>query len=190
MIGWLAGHVLHHQANGAVVLDVQGVGYEVQVATVEEFRSGDPLELFIYTVVRADAILLYGFVEYADREFFEMLLVTPGVGPATALAALRMASRSELAAAIETGDAKRIAQIPGIGPKTASRIVLELKGKVSSTGAVEAAIRPALHSSAIEDALRALGYSVAEIREALDGVELPDNESDALREALAHLRRA
>jgi Holliday junction DNA helicase RuvA len=189
MIGWLAGHVLHRHANGAVVLDVQGVGYEVHVATVDEFRPGEPLELFIYTVVRADAIVLFGFVQYEDREFFEMLLVTPGVGPATALAALRMASRNELAAAIEAGDAKRIAQIPGIGPKTASRIVLELKGKVSSTGVVETSNRPALYSGAIEDALRALGYNIAEIRQALDGVELPDNESEALREALAHLRR-
>jgi Holliday junction DNA helicase RuvA len=173
-----------------VVLNVLGVGYEVHVATAEELRPGESLELFVYTVVRADAILLYGFLDYADREFFEMLLVTPGVGPATALAALRMASRNELARAIETGDAKRIAQIPGIGPKTASRIVLELKGKVSSTGDLEASSRPVARSSAIEDALRALGYSVVEIRQALDGVELSDNESDALREALAHLRRA
>ena len=83
MIGWLGGHVLHRHPNGAVVLDVGGVGYEVHVATADEFLTGEPLELFIYTVVRADAILLFGFKTYADREFFELLLVTPGVGPST-----------------------------------------------------------------------------------------------------------
>jgi Holliday junction DNA helicase RuvA len=102
MIGWLDGHVLHHHANGAVVLDVGGVGYEVHVATADEFLTGEPLELFIYTVVRADAILLFGFKTYADREFFELLLVTPGVGPSTALAALRTMPTNELASAIET----------------------------------------------------------------------------------------
>lgn len=189
MIGWLAGQVLHRHSNGAVVLDVNGVGYEVHVATAEEFAKGESLDLFVYTVVRADAILLYGFLDYADREFFELLLVTPGVGPSTALAALRMASRNELAAAIESGDAKRIAQIPGIGPKTASRIVLELKGKVAAIDGFEPSRMPVARSSAIEDALRALGYNVAEIRQALSGVELPESEPDALREALQLLRR-
>jgi Holliday junction DNA helicase RuvA len=185
MIGWLGGHVLHHHANGAVVLDVAGVGYEVHVATCDEFRSGEPLELFVYTVVRADAILLYGFKTYADRE----LLVTPGVGPSTALAALRTMPTNELAGAIERGDAKRVGQIPGIGPKTASRIVLELKGKVGEVGDYAPSKSTPLRSSAIEDALRALGYNVAEIRQALGDVTLPDDESEALREALHLLRR-
>ena len=188
MIGWLDGHVLHHHANGAVVLDVGGVGYEVHVATADEFLTGEPLELFIYTVVRADAILLFGFKTYADREFFELLLVTPGVGPSTALAALRTMPTNELASAIEHGDAKRVGQIPGIGPKTASRIVLELKGKLGVVGEYTPAKSTPLRSSAIEDALRALGYSIPEIRQALGDVTLPDDESEALREALHLLR--
>lgn len=189
MIGWLGGHVLHQHANGAVVLDVGGVGYEVHVATSEDFHNGEPLELFVYTVVRADAILLYGFKSYADREFFELLLVTPGVGPSTALAALRTMPTNELASAIESGDAKRVGQIPGIGPKTASRIVLELKGKVGVVGEYTSSNSSPLRSSVIEDALRALGYNVPEIRQALGDVALPDDESEALREALHLLRR-
>jgi Holliday junction DNA helicase RuvA len=189
MIGWLQGQVLHHHRNGAVVIDVHGVGYEVHVATLDRYSVGDLVAVFIYTVVRADAILLYGFGTYEDREFFEMLLVTPGVGPSTALAALRTMTTGELASAIENDDAKRVATIPGIGPKTASRIVLELKGRVTVPGSYVALTGSTNASDAIEDALRGLGYSTQEVRVALQGVTLSDNESDALRHALALLRR-
>jgi Holliday junction DNA helicase RuvA len=189
MIGWLGGRVLHYHDNGALVLDVSGVGYEVHVATSDQFDVGQDLELFIYTVVRADAILLYGFKSYVDRELFEMLLVTPGVGPSTALAALRTMPTNELAAAIDSGDVKRVGLIPGVGPKTASRIVLELKGKVSPEDGYEQVASKPLRSGAIEDALRALGYSVPEIRQALSDVILPEDESAALRESLQLLRR-
>ena len=133
--------------------------------------------------------MLFGFETYEDREFFELLLVTPGVGPSTALGALRTMSVNELALAIESDDAKRLAQIPGIGAKTASRIVLELKGKVVASGAVVESLRGPLRSGAIEDALRGLGYSAQEIRSALGDVELPEDEPIALREALHLLRR-
>lgn len=188
MIGWLSGSVVHHYPNGAVVVDVNGVGYEVHVASSQVYRVGESVEFFIYTVVRADAILLYGFGSFADREFFEQLLVTPGVGPSTALAALRTMTVNDLALAIESGDVKRVTSIPGIGSKTASRIVLELKGKLVVVGTYEAA--PETHySSAIDDALRALGYTSQEVRQALEGVELPTDESEALRGALQLLRR-
>jgi Holliday junction DNA helicase RuvA len=133
--------------------------------------------------------VLYGFKSYADREFFELLLVTPGVGPSTALAALRAMPIEELASAIEHGDAKRVGQVPGIGPKTASRIVLELKGKLGVVGEYQPSSSTPLRSSDIEDALRALGYNVPEIRQALSDVMLPEDESEALREALHLLRR-
>ena len=100
MIGWLNGRVVHQHLNGAIVLDVNGVGYELSVSSSASYRVGEEVELFVYTVVRADAIQLYGFDSYADREFFELLLITPGVGPSTALAALRTMSIAELAAAI------------------------------------------------------------------------------------------
>jgi Holliday junction DNA helicase RuvA len=189
MIGWLHGQVLHHHHDGAIVLDVHGVGYEVHVASLDDFRIGDVVDLFVFTVVRGDAILLYGFVTYEDREFFEMLLVTPGVGPSTALAALRTMSIGELATAIENDDAKRVATIPGIGPKTASRIVLELKGRVMVPGTYVALSSWAPENDAIEDALRGLGYSTQEVRSALAGFTLPDDESAALRQALQLLRR-
>lgn len=189
MIGWLSGSIVHNFPNGAVALDVNGVGYEVHVASADSFRVGEPVEFFVYTVVRADAIVLYGFSSFAEREFFEMLLITPGVGPSTALAALRTMTTSELAAAIDNGDVKRVAKIPGIGPKTASRIVLELKGKLNSTGSYETPVDAATYSGAIDDALRGLGYTNQEIRQALETVVLPEDEGSALRVALQLLRR-
>ena len=187
MIGWLHGQVLHHHKDGAVVLDVHDVGYEVSVASQEDYRVGDVVDLYIFTAVRDDAIVLYGFPNYLDREFFELLLVTPGVGPSTALAALRTMSTGDLATAIECDDAKTIATIPGIGPKTASRIVLELKGKVVVPNSYEATHSP--QNDAIEDALRGLGYSTQEVRQALSGTTLSVDEGVALRQALQLLRR-
>jgi Holliday junction DNA helicase RuvA len=189
VIGWLSGRVVHQHLTGAIVLDVNGVGYELSVSSSTSYRVGEEVSLFVYTVVRADAIQLYGFSSYADREFFELLLITPGVGPSTALAALRTMSIAELAGAIEGGDVKRVATIPGIGAKTASRIVLELKGKlVVSDAGVEA--NQVSVSGEIDEALRGLGYSSQEIRQALDGVSLPDDEAEALRAALSRLRRS
>lgn len=189
MIAWLAGQVLDHHGADGVVLDVRGVGYEVHVASPGDLVVGDDVQLFVHTIVREDALVLYGFVEAGERDFFELLIATPGVGPQTALGALRTMSTTDLARAIEEGDAKRVAQIPGIGPKTASRIVLELKGKVSVQGTGDVVATVPLRSRVIEDALRGLGYGALEIRSALADVELPDDESAALREALHFLRR-
>lgn len=189
MIGWLSGRVLHELQNGALLIDVQGVGYEVHVASSEPAILDERSEYFIFTVVREDAIQLFGFRTLEDREFFELLLATPGVGPSTALGALRTMSVQELAHAVESDDAKKIATISGIGPKTASRIVLELKGKVVVEGAYEAREVGEHLDAAIEDALRALGYTSHEIRDALREVTLPADESAALRTALQLLRR-
>lgn len=187
MIGWLEGRVLHHHRDGSMVLNVAGVGYEVHVAALEQLRPGESVELFIHTAVREDAIVLYGFSSIEDREFFELLLATPGVGPSTALAALRTMGTEELAGAIEADDVKKLSSISGIGPKTAARIALELKGKVTTNSR---GFERVVTNAGVEDALRALGYSTGEVRQALAGVTLSDDESSALREALHLLRRA
>lgn len=190
MIGWLSGRVVHQLRNGALIVDVQGVGYEVHVASSEPPSFDELVEFFIFTVVREDAIQLFGFRTIEDREFFELLLVTPGVGPSTALGALRTMSIDELAFAIESDDIKKVSTISGIGPKTASRIVLELKGKVTVVSTYEPPSPTEHADAAIEDALRALGYTSHEVREALRDVVLPSNESDALRTALQLLRHS
>ena len=191
MIGFLRGSVLFDRSlsGGALLLDVNGVGYEITVASDQVFSAGTALELFIHTIVRPDALLLYGFVTLDDREFFETLLGTPGVGPATALAAVRTIGAEALAAAIDAGDVKTVSKIPGVGPKTASRIVLELKGKLVLQPASEKATTPSAPND-IEDALRSWGYTAPEIRDALRDVTLPDDEAEALRLALTLLRRS
>lgn len=188
MIGYLRGSVRAVLASTAVLLDVRGVGYEVHLATSDVVQVDQELELFIHTAVRADAIVLYGFSTLEEREVFELLLATPGVGPSTALAALRTLSLAKLVAAIETQDVKAIATIPGVGQKTASRIVLELKGRlvlVEETSGSTSEV-----NAVIEDALRALGYTANEVRDALRDATLSSDESTALREALGLLRRA
>ena len=184
MIGSLHGRIGALLNNGAVVVDVAGVGYEVHLAASEPPQLNEVVDLAIYTAVRGDAIVLYGFASYDERAFFAMLLATPGVGPTTALTALRTMSMGELTAAIDAGDHRRVATIPGIGAKTASRIVLELHGKVTLDD--DALDAPPAVPSAIDEALRRLGYAAPEIR-SLAGVELPAEEGDALRAALRYL---
>jgi holliday junction DNA helicase RuvA len=188
VIGWLNGHIVDASLD-TVIVDVQGVGYEVQVASSQRFQAGNSVEFFVHTAVRADAIVLYGFESIKDRAFFELLLNTPGVGPSTALAALRTMSAPELAQVITTGDAKKVATIPGIGPKTASRIILELKDKVPTLGGPVIQTSSST-SSSIEEALKSLGYSSQEIRESLIGAQLSSDEGEALRQALQLVRKS
>ena len=189
MIGYLRGTVLDVASSGSLLLDVQGVGYELSTALSDLPAVGADLELFVHTSVRADAIVLYGFASLDDRSFFEQLLNTPGVGPATALAALRTMTSDELAQAIHNEDQKQIAKIPGIGPKTASRIILELRGKIVGKKPVAEMTRATSVTTSVEEGLKALGYSAIEIREALQGVELSSDETAALREALKLMGR-
>lgn len=192
MIGYLRGTVLlapYGSASEPLLLDVNGVGYNVFVAGTS-YVHGDACELFVHTIVRADALLLFGFASIEERRIFETLLATPGVGPSTALAALRTLGLADLTLAIESGDVKKVGTVPGIGPKTASRIVLELKGKLVLPEAAAASTTAAPVAADIEDALRGWGYSSSEIREALRDVILPDDDSAALKMALGLLRRS
>ncbi len=178
MIGWLSGRVV--ESRGTVVtLDVGGVGY--QLTTIAGAQRDERREFFVHTVVRADAFLLYGFDTPSERDVFELLTATPGVGPATAVAALRTLSVADIRRALDEGDTKQLGRVPGIGPKTASRMVLELRGRL----VVEEPEAP----SRVLDALKGLGYTVGEIRESLSGIEWPDDDGAALRLALSKLAR-
>ncbi|NNN02821.1 MAG: Holliday junction branch migration protein RuvA [Acidimicrobiaceae bacterium] len=163
-----------------VTLDVGGVGY--LLTTRDGATRGEVREFFVHTVLRADSLQLYGFDSTAEREVFELLTGTPGVGPSTALAALRTLSLDQLRRALDDGDTKELSRVPGIGPKTASRIVLELRGRLV------VATPPSIPDGVL-GALQGLGYATSEIDDALGGVEWPDEESAALRMALARLAR-
>jgi len=173
-----------------LVLEVGGVGYLV-VASAAALRKSDgagEVVVETYLHVREDALQLYGFADAAERELFTQLLTVNGVGPKVALAIVSGSAAGELRRAIALEDAARFQAIPGIGKKTAERIVLELKGKLGSEEVVpiSAAAGTPAHLTA-RDALVELGYSVAEAEQALASVDpdLPAEERVrlALRQA-------
>jgi Holliday junction DNA helicase RuvA len=193
MIGRLSGTLLEKNPP-QLLLDVQGVAYEVDVPMSTFYNlpdNGQRVTLFTHLVVREDAHLLYGFGSESERRTFRQLLKVNGIGAKIALAVLSGLSVSELAQAITLQEAGRLTRIPGIGKKTAERILLELKDKlgVELTHAV-GLNRPAPASSDILNALLALGYSdkeaVAAVKELPDGVAV----ADGIRQALKRLARA
>ena len=180
MIAALRGVLGEQIGDGVVVLDVGGVGYEVHWASSDVPPEGTTVSVSVYTVVRDDAIVLYGFASHAERRLFATLLATPGVGPSTALAALRTLTRESLVAAIDAGDVATLSRVPGIGAKTAQRIVLELRGRIAE-------MTPSLDRD-LAEALRRLGYGASDLRR-LEGLALPSDDAEALREALRVLGR-
>ena len=193
MISRLRGKPVGRTTDG-LVLDVGGVGYLV-AATPSALRFADgPGEITVetYLHVREDALQLYGFADAAERELFLHLLGVSGIGPKVALAVVSSAPPAELRRAIALDDPARFQAIPGIGKKTAERIVLELKEKLGSEDVVALPSMPGAPTSAhvvARDALVELGYSVIEAETALAPVDpdLPPEERvrEALRSAAA-----
>jgi Holliday junction DNA helicase RuvA len=133
MIAFLRGRILDKQPN-RIVVDVQGVGYEVHVPLSTYYEVGDPgadVSLRIHTHVREDALQLYGFLTALEQQLFERLVATSGIGPKLAIAVLSGIEPGELVAAVQRADVARLTGIPGIGRKTAERIVLELKDRLA-----------------------------------------------------------
>jgi holliday junction DNA helicase RuvA len=163
MIGQLRGRLAEKRPNQLLV-DVGGVGYLVQVPLSTYAEIGDlhaEVTLLIHTHVREDALALYGFVSSREKHFFELLLSASGVGPSLALKILSGLSVEELVPAIRVGDLARLTKIPGVGRKTAERIVVELKDKLEAV-ALEAekpaAASPAGAEADVISALINLGY--------------------------------
>ena len=133
MIASLRGRILDKQPN-RIVIDVQGVGYEVHVPLSTYYEIGDvdaEVSLRIHTHVRDDALQLYGFLTTLEQQLFERLIATSGIGPKLAVAVLSGIEPNELVAAVHRADVARLTGIPGIGRKTAERIVLELKDRLA-----------------------------------------------------------
>jgi Holliday junction DNA helicase RuvA len=192
MIGRLSG-VLLEKNPPQLLLDVQGVAYEVDVPMSTFYNlpnTGDRITLFTHLVVREDAHLLYGFGSEPERRAFRQLLKVNGIGAKIALAVLSGLSVGELAQAVTMQESGRLTRIPGIGKKTAERLLLELKDKLGAelTHAV-GVNRPAPASSDILNALLALGYNE---REALGAVkQLPEAVAvaDGIKQALKLLAK-
>jgi Holliday junction DNA helicase RuvA len=170
MIAHLRGRILTKRPNQAVV-DVNGVGYEVAISipTFSELPgAGGEVALHIHTHVREDALALYGFLRAQEKELFERLIAVSGIGPKLAITVLSGMQAEKMVAAIRGNDIAALTKIPGIGKKTAERMVLELRDKLESFGVAAAVV--SRHSPVEEDVLSALtnlGYQRATAERAL-----------------------
>jgi len=193
VIGRLSG-ILALKQPPLVLVDVQGVGYEVDVPMSTFYQLpgiGEKVTLHTQLIVREDAHQLYGFLSEAERGVFRQLLKIAGVGARTALAVLSGLSVSDLVQAVTLQESGRLTRIPGIGKKTAERLLLELKDKMGTELAAGLPPnRPAPASSDVMHALLALGYNEREAVAAVRTVPEGSSVSDGIRQALKSLSKA
>lgn len=194
--------ILAEITEDAIIVENQGIGYEIAVpGQVFDYLPsvGEEVKIYTYHYVREDAILLYGFLTKEDVRIFKMLIGVSGIGPKGALSILSVLSTDDLRFAILGDDAKAIAKAPGVGAKTAQRVIIELKDKLSLKDAFEqklanqaqkAELNPAVgvKNEAIL-ALTSLGYSQSEALKVLQGIEIsPDDQvEDVLKMALKQM---
>ena len=188
MIGRLSGKLLAKQPP-QVMVDVGGLAYEVDVPMSTFYSlpaTGESVTLLTHLAVREDAHVLYGFATIEERTAFRQLIRISGVGARTALAVLSGLSVAELAAAVAMQDAARLTKVPGIGKKTAERLLLELKGKIAETQA-----RPAAGGAGdVLNALIGLGYSDKEAALAVKGLPAGIGVAEGIRAALKALAKS
>ncbi len=191
MIGRISGTLIEKRPP-AVLVDAHGVGYELDVPMSTFYdlpAAGAQVTLLTHLVVREDAQLLYGFYTDVERAVFRQLIRISGVGARIALAILSGLSVQEISLAIAEQDTARLTRVPGIGKKTAERLLLELKGKLDALpGAAESA-DGATDASDIVNALQALGYSEKESRAAAAKLPAQTGVADGIRLALKQLAK-
>lgn len=193
MIGWLHGQIVDKHQPGKLVLNVNGVGYDVETSlnTFFQIESNDqPIGLHIHTVVREDALLLYGFLDKEERSLFRALIKVNGVGPKMAMAILSSISPKEFIQCIHQENSALLTKLPGIGKKTAERLVVEMRdsmkqfGESTSDVIYKQGINLRSQDEAIS-ALEALGYKPQEALKAVNKIDNGDKSCEQLiREAL------
>jgi Holliday junction DNA helicase RuvA len=186
MIGRIKGNLVE-KIPPFILLDCQGVGYEIEVPMTTFFDlpdEGSEVTLLTHLVVREDAHLLFGFATTSERHMFRQLIKVNGIGAKVALSILSSIESNELTNAIKTDDTNMLIKIPGIGKKTAERLVLELKDRVKDIEVTQASKNVITNIDDIENALFSLGYSASQASIAIKA--LPDNISvnDGIRQAL------
>jgi len=199
MIGFLRGRIADKQPN-TLIVDVQGVGYEVHVPLSTFYDAGEQgaeITLRIHTHVREDALQLYGFLTELERQLFERLISVSGIGPKLAIAVLSGMDSRDLLACVQRGDVARLTGIPGIGKKTAERIVLELRDRLAQLpGAAPVDVAPVNGADRVRgdllSALQNLGYHRPQAEKAVDATLQTMSEptfEHALKAALRELMR-
>jgi Holliday junction DNA helicase RuvA len=192
MIGRLTGLLLEKNPP-LITVDVHGVGYDIDVPMSTFYNLpgvGERVALFTHMVVREDGQFLYGFLSSDERATFRQLLKISGIGARTALAVLSGLSAADLAQAVALQEAGRLVKIPGIGKKTAERLLLELRDKLPRIAVTGAVAAPPDSGSDILNALLALGYSEREALLALKQLPEGTSVSDGIRQALKSLSKA
>jgi len=207
MIAHLSGTLLSKQAT-SVILDVGGVGYEVTIpiSTFYELEEpGSKVQLRIYTHVREDALLLYGFKTARERELFMRLISVSGIGPKLGITLLSGMSADEMIASIRTNNLARLTLIPGVGRKTAERLVMELRDKIAALSSPELeeelGAKPSVSVTPTEDAVRAdalsalvnLGYQKSTAEKAINAAIVEGGDisvESILRRSLRRLAKA
>lgn len=196
MIGSLRGTVLERFVPSVVLLEVGGVGYlcSVTSSTFAELEPSVTTFLHVHQHIREDAQTLFGFTSRTERDTFNILIATHGIGPSMAMAILSTYSPTALVTIVASSDLAALTIVPGVGKKTAERLMVELKSRLSLDGLADSSSTDAVQSSAadVREALTALGYASEEIREAMRQLGAGDNSETMLRDALALLgnRRA
>lgn len=191
MIGRLVGQ-LAEKSPPQILVDVQGVGYEVDVPMSTFYNLpglGERVTLLTHFVVREDAQLLYGFLSAEERATFRLLIKIAGIGARTALSILSGLSVSELSQAVTRQEAGRLVKVPGIGKKTAERLLLELKGKLGADLGLAGATIVSDNQGDIVQALIALGYNEKEAALAIKPLPADVGVSDGIKLALKALAR-
>jgi Holliday junction DNA helicase RuvA len=192
LIGRLSGRLLAKHPP-QIVIDVQGVGYELDVPMSTLYQlpaTGAEVTLLTHLMVREDAHQLYGFATEAERAAFRQLLRISGVGARTALAVLSGMSVADLQQAVSAQDSGRLTKIPGIGKKTAERLMLELRDKLALAGVATPAPGAADAGRDVVNALLALGYNEREAAWAIKQLAADTNVTDGIRQALKLLSRS
>jgi len=190
MIGKLTGTLLEKNPP-QILIDCHGVGYEVDVPMSTFYNmpaAGEKVSLLTHFVVREDAQILYGFGSAAEREAFRQLVKISGIGPRTALSVLSGLSVADLAQAVSAQEAGRIVKVPGIGKKTAERLLLELKGKFGADMGKPAGAASDAQAD-IQQALMALGYNDKDAAAALKALPADVGVSEGIKLALKALAR-
>jgi Holliday junction DNA helicase RuvA len=197
MIGWLSGRIIDKEQPGHLVLDVNGVGYDVETSLQTFFiLESQPLEgvsLHIHTVVREDALILFGFFDKTERSLFRALIKVNGIGPKVAIGILSNITPSEFIHTVRQHNIQRLTQLPGIGKKTAERLLIEMKDAISSVAMPDGEPLPILVAQStarreVDEALSALeslGYKHHEALAMLKKVDDQTMSCEALiRQAL------
>lgn len=194
MIGSLRGVVLERFAPNTVLIEVGGVGYlcSVTTTTFAELEPTVSTFLHVHHHIREDAQTLFGFTQRLERDTFNILIATHGIGPAMALAILSTYSPTALSTIVSSGDTAALTVVPGVGKKTAERLMVELKSRLNIESVADSGSSVQSAAADVREALTALGYGTEEIRDTMRQMSTATDSETMLRDALALLgaRRA